>query len=127
MILVPTQNLSYVESVYSKVSLDDLNNDYASFLNWVTFLNKYLSEYGSSERLNKNDEIIVIGLSYFQQVTDLIKEYQKDVKKERTLRMCVIFHLIKFSLPLLSKEYRNQYNAIGEALTGKDKFIKNFF
>jgi hypothetical protein len=124
MSLVPTQNLTNVESVYSRVTLEDLNTKYATFLNWTKFLNKYLKDYGSPEELNKNDEIIVIGLSYFKDLNDLIIEYKKDPKKERVLRMTIIFHLIKFSLPLLSKDYRNQYSAISEALTGN--FFLNF-
>ncbi len=96
-----------------------MNSKYATFLDWIFFLNKYLKDYGSPEILNNEDEIIVIASNYFEQLSDLIKEYSSEPKKEKVIKMTVIFHLIKFSLPLLSKEYRNQYSAIGEALTGK--------
>ena len=81
--------------------------------------------YESTQVLNGNDEIIVMGLDYFTSLTTLIKEYQKDPQKEKTLRFSVLFHLIKFSLPLLSKEYRAQLTAIGEALTGMQPYIFN--
>ena len=124
---VPTQNLSNVESVYSRIKLNELNTKYATFLDWIYFLNKYLKDYGSPEILNKQDEIIVIGSNYFELLSDLIKEYRSDPKKEKVLKMTVLFHLIKFSLPLLSKEYRNQYSTIGEALTGNLTLLKFLF
>jgi hypothetical protein len=58
-----------------------------------------------------------MGLEYFVSLNKLIKEYQ-DTGREKTVKLSVIFHLIKFSLPLLSKEYRAELTTLGEALTG---------
>ncbi len=69
----------------------------------------------------------MIGSNYFELLSDLIKEYRSDQKKEKVLKMTVLFHLIKFSLPLLSKEYRNQYSTIGDALTGNLTLSKFLF
>ena len=88
-------------------------------MNWSKFINKFLKRYNSDQVLKESDEIIVMGLDYFINLSALIKEYQKDKTKENTLRFSILFHLIKFSLPLLSKEYRSQLTAIGEALTGE--------
>lgn len=100
--------------------MSELNTKYCSFLNWTSFFNKLLKNYESKEVLNEHDEIIVMGLEYFTSLNDLIKEYQSDPKKENTLKFSIIVQLIKFSLPLLSKEYRNQFTALGEALTGSN-------
>lgn len=104
--------------MYTRVKLASLTKNYGSFLNWTKFINRFLKRYDSDQVLNENDEIIVMGLEYFTSLTNLIKAYQKDPAKEKTLRFSVLFHLIKFSLPLLSKDYRNQLTTIGEALTG---------
>ncbi len=114
----PSEKLSNVESMYARVKLSSLTRRHGSFLNWTKFINRFLKRYDSNQVLNENDEIIVMGLDYFTSLTNLVREYQKDKNKEKTLRFSVLFHLIKFSLPLLSKDYRNQLTAIGEALTG---------
>lgn len=116
---MPTEKLSNVETIYSRVKLYDLKNNYAPFYDWTKFLNSILKNYGSLEVLTDEDEIIVMGLDYFKGLKGIINEYQSDPEKERILKLSIIFHFIKFSLPLLSKEYRNQFSALGEALTGK--------
>lgn len=107
------------------MNISDLNKKFASFFDWKVFLNKFLNTYGSPEVLNDSDEIIVMGLEYFKNLNTLIKEYTSDKDKEKTLKFAVIFHLIKFSLPLLSKEYRSQFTAIAEALTGTLSKLKS--
>lgn len=114
---VPNDKLSEVESIYSRVKIGDLNNNYATFFDWKNFFNIFLKTYGSNEVLKDNDEIIIMGLEYFISLNKLIKEYQ-DTGREKTVKLSVIFHLIKFSLPLLSKEYRAELTTLGEALTG---------
>ena len=105
--------------MYTRVKLSSLTKKHGTFLNWTKFINRFLKRYDSDQVLKDSDEIIVMGLDYFTSLTNLIKEYQKDKDKEKTLRFSILFHLIKFSLPLLSKDYRNQLTTIGEALTGK--------
>lgn len=115
--LVPTEKLSEVESIYSTVKIGDLRTKYATFFEWKTFFNRFLKSYGSSEVLKDNDEIIIMGLDYFESLNQLIDDY-KSSGREKTVKLSVIFHLIKYSLPLLSKEYRAELTALGEALTG---------
>ena len=105
--------------MYTRVKLSELNEKHATFLNWTNFINSFLNTYNSNEIVKHDDEIIVMGLEYFESLTALINEYQCNIQKEKTLKLSVIFHLIKFSLTFLSKEYRAQFSAIGEALTGE--------
>jgi membrane metallo-endopeptidase-like protein 1 len=114
---VPTEKLSEVESLYTRVRIGDLTTKHAVFFDWRDYLNNFLKSYGSGEVLTDNDEIILMGLEYFTNLNKLIQDY-KDNGKENTIKLSVIFHLIKFSLPLLSKEYRTQLVELGEALTG---------
>lgn len=114
---MPTEKLSEVESIYTRVKIGDLRLKYASFFDWKTFLNTFLRTYGSREVLTDSDEIIIMGLDYFVNLNKLIEDF-KSTGRENTIKLSVIFHLIKFSLPLLSKEYRAELIALGEALTG---------
>lgn len=109
-----------MESSYNKINLYDLNKKYATFLNWTEFLNSVLSKYGSKEIIRETDDIIVMGLDYFKDLNELIKDYSSNQEKEKILKLSVIIQLIKFSLPLLSKEYRDQFTTLGEALTGSN-------
>lgn len=124
MKLVPTEKLSEVESIYTRVKIGDLYSKYASFFDWKTFLNTFLKTYGSREVLTDEDEIIIMGLDYFVNLNKLINDY-RSTGRENTVKLSVIFHLIKFSLPLLSKEYRGELIALGEALTGSCDLLKN--
>ncbi|CAF0870341.1 unnamed protein product [Brachionus calyciflorus] len=119
-IMLPSEKLSNVENAYTRVQMNDLNNKYSTFFNWTNFLNSVLRKYGSKEVIYEHDEIIVMGLEYFSSLNDLIKEYQSNEEQERTLKLSIIIQLIRFSLPLLSKEYRTQFTALGEALTGSN-------
>ncbi|RNA00791.1 endothelin-converting enzyme 1 isoform X2, partial [Brachionus plicatilis] len=119
-IMLPSEKISSVESSYSRIKMHDLNNEYATFFNWTEFLNSILKKYGSREVIKENDAIIVMGLDYFKDLNELIKEYRSSPEKEKILKLSVITQLIKFSLPLLSKEYRDQFTALGEALTGSN-------
>jgi len=110
--------LSKVESVYSRISLNDLNLKYARFLNWTELINNLLRKYNSTEHLENEDKIVVMGLDYLKGLDSLIAEYQNTSRKELTLKMFVSLNFIKFCLPLLSAEYRNIFNALNEALTG---------
>jgi hypothetical protein len=119
---VPTEKLSNVEILYSLVQLNELNTKYAVYLNWTEFINTFLNKYSSNEKVQDNDKIILMGLDYFINLNNLVKEF-KISGKEESLKLFVLFHLIKFSLPLLSKEYRSQFSSLGEALTGNKKNI----
>ncbi len=99
-------------------SISELNQLFGSYFDWKLFLNKFLETYDSKERLNNEDKIIVMGRDYFTNLKTILDEYHSNETKHNTLKLKIIFHLIKFSLPLLSKDYRNQFSAIGEALTG---------
>jgi hypothetical protein len=117
---VPTEKLSNMELLYSLVQLSDLNTNHAVYLNWTEFINTFLNKYNSNEKVKDNDKIIIMGIDYFDKLNDLVKEFKTNGKEE-SLKLFVLFHLIKFSLPLLSKEYRTQFSSLGEALTGKNK------
>ena len=112
------EDLSKVESIYSRVSLNDLNVKYARFLNWTELINNLLRKYNSTEHLGDDDEIVVMGLEYLKGLDSLIAEYQNTSRKEKTLKMFIALNFIKFCLPLLSAEYRNIFNTLNEALTG---------
>lgn len=105
--------------MYSRMTVVQLNQLFAPHFDWKTFLNSILKAHGSNETLTELDSVIVMGVEYFERLKSLLEEYQSTPEKQHTLKLTCIFHLIKFSLPLLSKEYRNMNNAIGEALTGK--------
>lgn len=113
--------MTEVESIYSRVKIGELRLKHATFFDWKTFFNYFLRTYSSNEVLTDDDEIIIMGLEYFINLNQLINEYMT-TGRENTLKLSVIFHLIKFSLPLLSKEYRTELTALGEALTGWSKF-----
>ena len=98
--------------------MSDLDEIFLPYFNWRNFLNRFLKAYNSNETLSQSDTIIVMGLEYFHKLRGILDVYHSTPEKEKTLKLAVVFHLIKFSLPLLSKEYRNQFSAIGEALTG---------
>jgi membrane metallo-endopeptidase-like protein 1 len=115
---VPTERLSNVEGIYSLETMSDLNRIFMPYFDWKKFLNKFLKIYESNETLNDSDSIIVMGFEYFEALKGLLDEYHSTQEKEKTLKFTMLFHFIKFSLPLLSKEYRTQFSAIGEALTG---------
>ena len=104
--------------MYARVKLSALSGEYASFLDWTAFFNRMLTINESPERLTPDDEIIVLGIDYFQSLTHLIAEYEQDARKHVTLKLSVVWNLIKFCLPLLSKDYRNQVSILGEAMTG---------
>jgi endothelin-converting enzyme len=95
-----------------------LNHIFLPYFDWKKFLNTFLSTYESSEQLGNDDSIIVMGFEYFEHLKELLDEYHTTPEKQHTLKLTLLFHFIKFSLPLLSKDYRNQFSAIGEALTG---------
>ena len=115
---MPTERLSNVEAIYTTTKLKELNDFHAPFFDWVNFMNRMLKRYDSEEILNGDDQIIVMGLEYFQNLTSLIQEYQKTERKERTLRFSLICHLIRYALPFLSKDLRSQFITLGEVLTG---------
>jgi len=116
-----SDKISDVEKVYQRVSLNKLTTKYASFINWVDFINQIFRTFGSREVLNENDVVVVIGLDYFTQLTRIIDDYRKVPEKEHTLKMFTIFYLIRFSLPLLSSEYRNQFSDLNMAMTGSQQ------
>ena len=105
--------------MYSRVKLRDLTQLHAPFINWKDLINTFFIQYETPSRVTDDDTIIILGLDYFKNVKSLVAEYKSDPKKEKTLKLFVVFHLIRFSLPLLSKEYRSQFTALGEVLTGK--------
>lgn len=111
-----------MEMVYKRATLKELSTEYASFINWKEFLNKILRTYGSPEVMKDEDMIIVMGLEYFEKLTVIINEYKATAEKEKTLKIFTVFYLIRFSLPLLSGEYRDQFNELGMVLTGSEKF-----
>ena len=116
-----SDKISDVEKVYQRVSLNKLTTKYASFINWVDFINQIFRTFGSREVLNENDVVVVIGLDYFTQLTLIIDDYRQTPEKEQTLKMFTIFYLIRFSLPLLSSEYRNQFSDLNMAMTGSQQ------
>ena len=116
--LVPVEKLSNLESVYQRVKLSDLNKKYADFLEWKSFLNIFFVMYDSDARLNDDDSVIVLGLEYFESLSSLIRTYKSDPEKENVLKMYALMHLIRYCLPLLSKEYRTQVTTLGETITG---------
>ena len=81
-------------------------------------MNRMLKQYNSTETLTEQDHIIVMGLEYFQNLTILVREYQKTPRKEKTLRFFLVCHLIRYALPFLSKNLRDQFITLGEVLTG---------
>ncbi len=103
------------------MNLYNLTTKYASFINWVDFVNQIFREFGSREVLNEKDIVVVIGLDYFTQLTRIIEEYRKTPEKEHTLKMFTLFYLIRFSLPLLSNEYRTQFSDLNMAITGSQQ------
>lgn len=115
---VPTEKLANVESLYNKVKLVDMNQNHLKFFDWTNFFNQLLKTYESTESLNENDEIIVMGLEYFTKLNGLLNDYLTNSTKERSLKLTMVLHLIKLTMPLLSKEYRAQSSVIGEAITG---------
>ncbi len=115
---MPTEKLVNIENLYNKVKLADMNKSHLKFFDWTRFFNQLLKTYDSSETLNENDEIIVMGLQYFTKLNELLDEYLTNSTKEKTLKLTMVFHLVKLTLPLLSKEYRAQSSVIGEAITG---------
>jgi predicted metalloendopeptidase len=108
--------------IYKRVSLKDLTQKHASFIDWTDFINQILKAYDSQEVLRDDDVIIIMGLEYFEKLTKIINEYNASPEKEKTLKIFALFYLIRFSLPLLSKDYRDQFNELGIALTGSEKF-----
>ena len=107
-----------IELIYSRVTLKELTSNYAPFLDWKVFSNKIFKKFNSPHVLKDSDQIIVMGLDYLTNLTVIINEYKESPDKEKTLKLFLVFHLIRFSLPLLSKEYRSQFNELGETLTG---------
>lgn len=108
-----------METIYSRVSLKDLNEKYIGFLNWTVLLNNFLKEYNSTQKLTNDDQIVIMGLEYFKSLNTIINDYLSEPRKEKTLKLFLIFNLIKYALPLLSNEYRSQLTPLGEAITGK--------
>lgn len=111
--------MSDIENVYKRVSLNNLSKKHAKFLDWVSYINSVFRAFNSPVVLNNNDMVIVMGLNYFTKLTGIIEEYKATPKKENTLKLLSVFNLVRFSLPLLSSEYRNQFDELGKALTGK--------
>lgn len=83
-------------------------------------MNSILKEYNSTQLVTKNDQIVVMGLDYFKALDKIIAEYQTTQRKQKTLKIFVLFNLVKYTLPLLSADYRNLFTALSEALTGSN-------
>lgn len=113
-----SDEISNVEKVYQRVTLKDLNEKDATFIDWLDFINTIFMAFNSKEVLNEKDVVIILGIDYFKNLTSIVEEYRSTPKKEKALKFFTIFHLIRFSLPLLSDEFRNQFGELGAALTG---------
>ena len=94
--------------MYNRVSIRNLTENLAPFIDWKIFLNKYLQTYDSKEVISNDDTIVVLGVEYFQNLTDLINEYRSDSEKLFTLKFYLFMPIIKFSMPLLSSEFRKE-------------------
>ena len=123
---VPAEQMTDIELIYSRVTLKELTSIYATFLDWKVFSNRIFKKFNSPHVLKDSDQIIVMGLDYLTNLTVIINEYKESPDKERTLKLFLVFHLIRFSLPLLSKEYRSQFNELGETLTGLFLLLTQF-
>jgi predicted metalloendopeptidase len=110
--------MSKAETIYTRVNISDLNEKYATFIKWDVFINNLFKEYNSTNFVNNKDEIVVMGLDYFKGLNQIFLEYKQTVKQENVLKLYSIFNFIKLTVPLLSAEYRNQFTALNEALTG---------
>jgi membrane metallo-endopeptidase-like protein 1 len=87
-------------------------------MNWFNFTNSLLQRYNSSETIKNDDTIVVLGYEYFQNLTNLLNEYNSTDETRFAIKFSMFIHLLKFSLPLISSEYRAQLNVLNEALTG---------
>ena len=116
--LVPIEDMSKAETIYTRVNISDLNEKYATFIKWDVFINSLFKEYNSTNFVNNKDEIVVMGLDYFKGLNQIFIEYKQTAKQENILKLYSIFNFIKLTVPLLSAEYRNQFTALNEALTG---------
>ena len=68
--------------------------------------------------VKEDDTIIVLGYEYFLNLTTFLNEYNQTEGKRFILKFSMFIHLLKFSLPLLSSEYRLQLSILNEAITG---------
>jgi neprilysin len=59
-----------------------------------------------------------LGYEYFLNLTNFLKEYNQTEENRFMLKFSMFIHLLKFSLPLLSSEYRSQLSILNEAITG---------
>lgn len=81
----------------------------ASFFDWTSFFNNFLSTYNSSETLNDTDEILVRGAIYFAKLNQLVTDYQA-TGRENIIKLWLILRLVEFGLPLLSEKFRLESN-----------------
>lgn len=116
--LVPYEKLSNIEENYERISLKNLTENIAPFIDWESFINTYLKYYKSREVIQNEETIIVLGYEYFQSLTELLKEYNQTEESRFILKFSIFTHILKFSLPLLSSDFRSQLSILNEAITG---------
>ncbi len=105
--------LSDSDKSYSRISLKELTESLAPFLDWTNFISKFLSTYNSTEKVDENTTIIVLGKEYLKNLTELINS-----ENEETLKFYAYVNLLKYLVPLLSREFSSQLYVLREALTG---------
>ena len=110
--------MSNIEENYERISLKNLTENIAPILNWYNFTNSYLKRYNSSEVIQNEETIVVLGSEYFINLTNLLNEYNKTEEGRFIINFSMFVHVLKFSLPLLSNDYRIQLSILNEAITG---------
>ena len=52
--LVPIEDMSKAETIYTRVNISDLNEKYATFIKWDVFINSLFKEYNSTNFVNES-------------------------------------------------------------------------
>ena len=102
-ITIPPEKRREGQSIYHKLTLDDLNQE-LPFMNWTLYFQNAFGKI--NESVNNQTEIVVYGFEFLQQLDEILLEYRNSSEGQQILDSYLRWHIIKFVKNALSKPYR---------------------